>query len=310
MIVALPRLAGSERALRFRLGRWLSPRTTSLYPRNAGVGVVFGLLARPRGWPASSCSARSDVGSLVPTRAAVSLRGCRRRGAAGRASGRSHPGSRRDRRARCCRCRSIGGACCLCLRRRPGSLLRSSRPALRLCVARRTVVAATDRSLKGDDSEVVDRVLARRGRRPAPLRFRRQVRSWRRAAQPRTSARRSGTGRAGARTACRGSLAGSGATTRTRVAASSLPDNAKPRRAARPPLSLPQSRSRRCWEGRARSGLGTTATTRASESRSSRPHRRSARRRRRQPPRAAVGVRSPPPGRDRLGSPQPSPPAP
>ena len=30
MIVALPRLAASSRALRFRLGRWLSPRTTSL----------------------------------------------------------------------------------------------------------------------------------------------------------------------------------------------------------------------------------------------------------------------------------------
>jgi uncharacterized membrane protein YbhN (UPF0104 family) len=30
MILALPRLAASRRALRFRLGRWLSPRTTSL----------------------------------------------------------------------------------------------------------------------------------------------------------------------------------------------------------------------------------------------------------------------------------------
>jgi lysylphosphatidylglycerol synthase-like protein len=29
LLVALPRLAGSKRALRFRLGRWLSPRTTS-----------------------------------------------------------------------------------------------------------------------------------------------------------------------------------------------------------------------------------------------------------------------------------------
>jgi len=29
LLVALPRLAGSRRALRFRLGRWLSPRTTS-----------------------------------------------------------------------------------------------------------------------------------------------------------------------------------------------------------------------------------------------------------------------------------------
>ena len=30
LIVALPRLAASKHALRFRLGRWLSPRTTSL----------------------------------------------------------------------------------------------------------------------------------------------------------------------------------------------------------------------------------------------------------------------------------------
>jgi hypothetical protein len=30
LIVALPRLAASRRAMRFRLGRWLSPRTTSL----------------------------------------------------------------------------------------------------------------------------------------------------------------------------------------------------------------------------------------------------------------------------------------
>jgi hypothetical protein len=30
LILALPRLAASRRALRFRLGRWLSPRTTSL----------------------------------------------------------------------------------------------------------------------------------------------------------------------------------------------------------------------------------------------------------------------------------------
>jgi len=30
VIVALPRLSASEQALRFRLGRWLSPRTTSL----------------------------------------------------------------------------------------------------------------------------------------------------------------------------------------------------------------------------------------------------------------------------------------
>jgi uncharacterized membrane protein YbhN (UPF0104 family) len=41
VIVALPRLAGSERALRFRLGRWLSPRTTSLYRATQAWAFVF-----------------------------------------------------------------------------------------------------------------------------------------------------------------------------------------------------------------------------------------------------------------------------
>src|SRR4029453_7178323 len=42
VIVALPRLAGSERALRFRLGRWLSPRTTSLHRATQAWAFVFG----------------------------------------------------------------------------------------------------------------------------------------------------------------------------------------------------------------------------------------------------------------------------
>ena len=42
VIVALPRLAGSKRALRFRLGRWLSPRTTSLYSATQAWAFVFG----------------------------------------------------------------------------------------------------------------------------------------------------------------------------------------------------------------------------------------------------------------------------
>jgi uncharacterized membrane protein YbhN (UPF0104 family) len=41
VIVALPRLARSERALRFRLGRWLSPRTTSLYRATQAWAFVF-----------------------------------------------------------------------------------------------------------------------------------------------------------------------------------------------------------------------------------------------------------------------------
>jgi hypothetical protein len=42
VIVALPHLAGSKRALRFRLGRWLSPRTTSLYRATQAWAFVFG----------------------------------------------------------------------------------------------------------------------------------------------------------------------------------------------------------------------------------------------------------------------------
>jgi len=42
VIVALPRLAGSERALRFRLGRWLSPRTTSLSRATQAWAFVLG----------------------------------------------------------------------------------------------------------------------------------------------------------------------------------------------------------------------------------------------------------------------------
>jgi hypothetical protein len=40
LIVALPRLLGNERALRFRLGRWLSPRTTSLHRSSQAWALV------------------------------------------------------------------------------------------------------------------------------------------------------------------------------------------------------------------------------------------------------------------------------
>ena len=40
LILALPRLAASRRALRFRLGRWLSPRTTSLQAASQAWALV------------------------------------------------------------------------------------------------------------------------------------------------------------------------------------------------------------------------------------------------------------------------------
>jgi hypothetical protein len=145
VIVALPRLAGSERALRFRLGRWLSPRTTSLYRATQAWAFVVGCW--PRGGVLHHARhARTQL--LVPARAAVSLRRRRSRSATDRASGRSDPGSRRNGCARRLGCRNIAGACCLCLRRCAGSLLRSSRSELRLCVADRPVAPArSNRSL-------------------------------------------------------------------------------------------------------------------------------------------------------------------
>jgi hypothetical protein len=40
LILALPRLAGTSRLLRFRLGRWLSPRTTSRRLASQAWGLV------------------------------------------------------------------------------------------------------------------------------------------------------------------------------------------------------------------------------------------------------------------------------
>jgi len=40
LIIALPRLAASRRALHFRLGRWLSPRTTSLRAASQAWALV------------------------------------------------------------------------------------------------------------------------------------------------------------------------------------------------------------------------------------------------------------------------------
>jgi hypothetical protein len=68
LIVALPRLVASRRTLRFWLGRWLSPRTTSLRRASQAWVLVFHLLGRPGSCalPAPGC-ARDRL--LVPTRA-------------------------------------------------------------------------------------------------------------------------------------------------------------------------------------------------------------------------------------------------
>src|SRR6185437_11182349 len=42
VIIALPRLSASKRALRFRVGRWLSPRTTSLRRASEAWALVSG----------------------------------------------------------------------------------------------------------------------------------------------------------------------------------------------------------------------------------------------------------------------------
>src|SRR5436189_3615078 len=66
VIVALPRLAGGKRALRFRLGRWLSPRTTSLARPAAAGGFGFGCWL-VRGVACFIMLRRLWLGYLVPT---------------------------------------------------------------------------------------------------------------------------------------------------------------------------------------------------------------------------------------------------
>ena len=149
---ATPRRKRTCRALPAR--PLVEPAHDFALPRNAGVGVRLRLLARPgRGVLHPPRHARS--GLFVPTRASVSLRRCRGRSAADRASGRSHSGRRRNRRARRLWCRSIAGTCCLCVRGRSGSFLRSSRPALRRCLAHRAIAPArSDGNLIGATAAV------------------------------------------------------------------------------------------------------------------------------------------------------------
>ena len=63
LILALPRLAASKRASRFRLGRWLSPRTTSRRRASEAWAARVRLLARPGGRRSSCSSARSGSAS-------------------------------------------------------------------------------------------------------------------------------------------------------------------------------------------------------------------------------------------------------
>jgi hypothetical protein len=139
LIVALPRLVASRRTLRFRLGRWLSPRTTSLPACVASLVARFHLLGRPGrcALPAPWC-ARDRL--LVPTRAPLSLcrRGCR--GTADR-SGRRHHANRRRRRGppRVWR-RGLPSTQHRRLRRSPRGSLRSRGPSLRHCLPERPLV--------------------------------------------------------------------------------------------------------------------------------------------------------------------------
>ena len=98
LILALPRLAVTNRFLRFRLGRWLGPRTTSRGLAAQAWALVSGLLARPRGrlLPALGRPRRRLLGSA---RAALPLRRGGSRGAADRSRRCGHTDRRRRRGA-------------------------------------------------------------------------------------------------------------------------------------------------------------------------------------------------------------------
>jgi hypothetical protein len=129
-IVALPHFAASNRSLRFRLGRWLSPRTTSLRRTAQAWAFVFGCWL-VRGVAFFILLGTFGLGYSLPLALLFLCRRCCSCGAPDRPSGRSYPGRRGNSRSRRYGRRNIASARCRCLRWRPRSLLRGSLPALR-----------------------------------------------------------------------------------------------------------------------------------------------------------------------------------
>ena len=108
LIVVLPRLAGSRRTSRFRLGRWLSPRTTSLRRASQAWALVSAC------WLVRAVALFLLLGTLgVGYSFPLALLPLRRRGSGSAAD---RPGRHRDasRRPLCCPprlgCRGLPGA--------------------------------------------------------------------------------------------------------------------------------------------------------------------------------------------------------
>jgi hypothetical protein len=157
VLVALPRLAGSKRALRFRLGRWLSPRTTSLYHAMQAWAFVFGCWL-VRGVACFIMLGTLGLGYSFPLALLFLCAGAAAAALPIGPAGAATQVGRRNRRSRRLGCRNIASACCLCLRWCPGSLLRGSRPALRRWVAHRRVAPVRSdpaRSGRGGESVAV-----------------------------------------------------------------------------------------------------------------------------------------------------------
>ena len=136
VIVALPRVVASRHCLRFRLGRWLTPRTTSLRRASQAWRPRARLLGRPRRCSLLALGCARDR-LLTPTRARLPLR----RRSSGRAPDRSR-GRRDAGRGRRCGPDRLGRRCLpgtqfRGLDRDPWCPHRNRSPRLRGCVAER-----------------------------------------------------------------------------------------------------------------------------------------------------------------------------
>jgi len=122
LILALPRVAVTNRFLRFRLGRWLGPRTTSRRLRRRP-----GRSSRPAGLsapPPTTCFSAPSVSASGSAGAALSLR---RTAAAAPPIGRGDPDRSRSRGADRGRHQHPAGAHRRCHRRRTWCFLQASR---------------------------------------------------------------------------------------------------------------------------------------------------------------------------------------
>ena len=155
LLLVLPRFAGSKRALRFRLGRWVSPRTTSRRRLSEAWALVSACWLL-RAVASFLLLGTLGVGFSFPLALLLLCAGAAAAARADRPRGSGDTSRRRRRRLDRCWRRKLAGARGDARRRRARRLHRRRNPPRRDCLA--------SRPLAGDESRVPKRMIRARPR--------------------------------------------------------------------------------------------------------------------------------------------------